>query len=98
MLRRYMDGQHDVCAKVHAALAIGDIPTAERLAHTAKGVSGTIGATQIEELAAALELSLKEYQPPLDVQRHLRNLEGPMAELITALEVQLPLDELLAMH
>ena len=98
MLRRYVDGQKDVCAKVHDALAIGDVPTAERLAHTAKGVSGTIGATQIEELAAALELSLKEYHPPLDVQQRLRELQGPLAELIAALEIQLPLDELLATH
>jgi two-component system, sensor histidine kinase and response regulator len=98
MLRRYVDAQAGVCAKVHEALAIGDIPTAERLAHTAKGVSGTIGATQVEALAAALELSLKEYHPPMDVQQRLRDLEGPLAELVTALEVQLPLDELLAAH
>ncbi|MGZ5195952.1 MAG: Hpt domain-containing protein, partial [Ramlibacter sp.] len=98
MLRRYIDGQRDVCTKVHEALAIGDIPTAERLAHTAKGVSGTIGATQVEALAAALELSLKEYHPPVDVQHRLRELEGPLADLIAALEVQLPLDELLAVH
>jgi two-component system, sensor histidine kinase and response regulator len=98
MLRRYVDGQRDVCTKVHEALAIGDIPTAERLAHTAKGVSGTVGATQVEALAAALELSLKEYHPPVDVQQRLRDLEGPLAELVAALEVQLPLDELIAAH
>jgi CheY-like chemotaxis protein len=98
MLRRYVDGHRNVCAKVQDALAIGDIPTAERLAHTAKGVSGTIGATGIEVLAAALERSLKEYHPPIDVQQRLRDLEGPLADLVTALEVQLPLDELLAAH
>jgi two-component system, sensor histidine kinase and response regulator len=98
MLRRYIDGQRDVCAKVHEALAIGDIPTAERLAHTAKGVSGTIGATQVEALAAGLELSLKEYRPPVEVQQRLHDLEEPLADLVAALEVQLPLDELLAAH
>jgi two-component system, sensor histidine kinase and response regulator len=98
MLRRYVDGQRGVCAQVHEALAIGDIPAAERLAHTAKGVSGTIGAVQVEALAGALELSLKEYHPPVDVQRRLRDLEGPLAELVAALEVQLPLDELVAVH
>jgi two-component system, sensor histidine kinase and response regulator len=98
MLRRYIDGQRDICAKVHEALAIGDIPTAERLAHTAKGVSGTIGATQVEALAAGLELSLKEYRPPVEVQQRLHDLEEPLAELVAALEVQLPMDELLAAH
>jgi two-component system, sensor histidine kinase and response regulator len=98
MLRRYIDGQRDICAKVHEALAIGDIPTAERLAHTAKGVSGTIGATEVEALAAGLELSLKEYRPPVEVQQRLHDLEEPLAELVAALEVQLPLDELLAAH
>ncbi|HWP12894.1 MAG TPA: response regulator, partial [Ramlibacter sp.] len=90
MLRRYVAGQKDVCAQIHHALAMGDMPTAERLAHTTKGVSGNVGATLIQDLAAALEQSLKEYQPPLDVQQRLLELERPLATLIAALDAQLP--------
>jgi len=34
--------------------------TAERLAHTAKGVSGNIGATELQGLAARLEKAIKD--------------------------------------
>jgi two-component system, sensor histidine kinase and response regulator len=90
MLRRYVAGQSDACAQIRNALFVGDIARAERLAHTTKSVSGSIGAPAIEALAAALETSLREYQPPLEVQRRLYELEGPLAELIAALELQLP--------
>jgi two-component system, sensor histidine kinase and response regulator len=92
MLRRYVAGQKDVCAQIHEALGMGDMPTAERLAHTTKGVSGNIGATAIQNLAAALEQSLREYHPPVDVQRRLFNLERPLAMLIEALEAQLAVE------
>ncbi|MDB5875077.1 MAG: hypothetical protein JWQ07_4519 [Ramlibacter sp.] len=87
MLGRYVAGQSTVCAQMQQALTNGDIPTAERLAHTTKGVSGSIGATVIEDLARVLEQSLQECQPPADVQRRLRDLEGPLAELTSALEM-----------
>jgi two-component system sensor histidine kinase/response regulator len=90
MLRRYVAGQKDVCAQIHQALAIGDMPTAERLAHTTKGVSGNVGATVVQDLAGALEQSLKDYEPPLDVQRRLLELESLLAVLIAALEARLP--------
>jgi two-component system, sensor histidine kinase and response regulator len=92
MLRRYVAGQKDVCARIHEALAMGDMPTAERLAHTTKGVSGNIGATAIQNLAAALEQSLREYHPPVDVQQRLLKLERPLALLIEALEAQLAVE------
>ena len=48
-----------------------------------------------QALAGALEQSLKDYQPPADVQQRLRDLEGPMAALIEALELRLPVEETL---
>jgi two-component system, sensor histidine kinase and response regulator len=93
MLRRYVTGQRTVCAQIHDALAMGDMPTAERLAHTTKGVSANLGATGIQNLAAALEQSLREYHPPVDVQQRLLELERPLETLISALEVQLPAEQ-----
>jgi two-component system sensor histidine kinase/response regulator len=77
-------------------LANGDLAAAERLAHTTKAVSGNVGATGIQELAGALEQSLKDYLPPADVQQRLADLEKPLAALIEALEAQLPVEETLA--
>ena len=59
LLTQYIAGQADAPARIQAALATGDRATAERLAHTLKGVSGNIGATVIERLAADLEQALK---------------------------------------
>jgi HPt (histidine-containing phosphotransfer) domain-containing protein len=71
-------------------LADGDLATAERLAHTTKAVAGTVGATVIQDLAEALETALREYHPPVDVQRRLSELEQPLATLVAALETRLP--------
>jgi two-component system sensor histidine kinase/response regulator len=45
--------------------------TAERLAHTAKGVSGNIGATALQELAARLEKGIKEKLPAEELEKLL---------------------------
>jgi CheY-like chemotaxis protein len=90
MLGRYVAGQRQVCTQIREALAAGDAAAAERLAHTTKGVSGNVGATSIEKLAGALEQSLREHNPALEIQRRLDRLEGPLSDLITALESQLP--------
>jgi len=63
MLKKYMDNQGQAPAQIRQTLDAGDYPTAERLAHTAKGVSGNIGATQLQELAAALEKTIREGRP-----------------------------------
>jgi two-component system sensor histidine kinase/response regulator len=96
MLRRYITGQKTVCEQIHSALANGDLAAAERLAHTTKAVSGNVGAAGIQALADALEQSLKDYQPPADVQQRLADLDKPLAALIEALETQLPVEETLA--
>jgi two-component system sensor histidine kinase/response regulator len=86
MLRRYMEGQKHVCAQIHDALAIGDMPTAERLAHTTRSVAGNLGASAVESLAGALETALKEYAPPVEVQERLLQLEVAQAALVAELE------------
>jgi two-component system sensor histidine kinase/response regulator len=90
ILRRYAEGQASACDQIHEALANGEIATAERLAHTMKGVCGTIGATVVEGLAGAVEAALKDYLPPTEVQRRLQELEAPAMKLIAALTAQMP--------
>ena len=96
ILRRFVESQSSVPSQVHAALAVGDVPAAERLAHTLKCVAGNIGAGEVESLAAALEHSLHTYQPPIVVQERLRQIERPLAALSSALAVRLQQGELLA--
>jgi len=90
ILRRFVESQSSVPAQIHAALAVGDVPAAERLAHTLKCVAGNIGADEVESRAAALEHSLHTYQPPIVVQERLRQIERPLAALATAIASRLP--------
>ncbi len=60
LLEKYVEGQAGAPEVLCAALAAGDRSTAERIAHTAKGVSGTIGADQPQQAAAVLEQAIRE--------------------------------------
>jgi two-component system, sensor histidine kinase and response regulator len=55
MLRQYAEDQADTATALRAALADGDIKTAERLAHTLKGVSATLGIKPASGAAAVVE-------------------------------------------
>jgi two-component system sensor histidine kinase/response regulator len=90
MLHRYVAGQRTACAQIRDALAAGDLATAERLAHTTKGVSGNVGATVVQNHADALEHVLREARPMNEIEPLLACLETPLAALVAALEEQLP--------
>jgi two-component system, sensor histidine kinase and response regulator len=85
MLKRYLAGQQQVVAEIRQALADGDTATAERLAHTTKAVSGNVGATAIQERAAALEAAIGEHRDAGDLARCLDELEAPLARLLVQL-------------
>jgi len=55
MLRQYAEDQADTAAALRAALTAADMKTAERLAHTLKGVSATLGIKAPSEAAAVVE-------------------------------------------
>jgi two-component system sensor histidine kinase/response regulator len=90
MLRRYVEGQRNCPAELRQALDNGDWPTAERLAHTAKGVSGNIGAVQVPGRAEALALAIHNKCPRGEVEDHLLGFESCLVELIAGIEECLP--------
>jgi HPt (histidine-containing phosphotransfer) domain-containing protein len=55
MLRQYAEDQADTPTALRTALAAGDAKTAERLAHTLKGVSATLGIKPASQAAAVVE-------------------------------------------
>jgi signal transduction histidine kinase/DNA-binding response OmpR family regulator/HPt (histidine-containing phosphotransfer) domain-containing protein len=55
MLQQYAEDQAEAPAALRAALAAGDAKTAERLAHTLKGVSATLGIKPASEAGAVVE-------------------------------------------
>ncbi len=90
MLQRFLAGQKSVVDGLLSALAKDDLSTAERLAHTTKSTAGSIGALEIQSLAAEIEhgLARGESRPVLITRIHA--LEAPLAALMVALEQALP--------
>ncbi|WED22896.1 response regulator [Vibrio sp. JC009] len=59
MLRKFADSQADALEELEKEVATGDLHTAERMAHTLKGLAGNIGAMELFEEAALLESHLR---------------------------------------
>jgi len=85
MLRRYVAGQENVVQDIRTAWHGGDKATAERLAHTTNAVSGNVGATLVQERAAALEGALRRGNDADDVERLICQLEVPLWDLLRGL-------------
>jgi len=90
MLRRFVAGQKTLIASLQEALAKDDLSTVERLAHTAKGTAGSIGAREIQTLAADIEMAAGQGGPQAAPASCIQALAPPLAALITALEQALP--------
>ena len=59
LLEKFADNQADAIAEITQAVEQEDGETAVRLAHTLKGVSGSIGADALQQAAAEVEAALK---------------------------------------
>jgi len=60
MLRKFVASQEDALLRIHTALAQADAATAQRIAHTLKSVSGSLGATTLPKVAEELEMALRQ--------------------------------------
>ncbi len=97
-LRRYLDSQSTAAAQIRAAMVEGEAATAQRLAHTSKGLAGQIGAEALQAKAAALELALAQTltEPRAnaaassDWQAALTEFEADLTALLGALRQGLP--------
>ena len=90
MLQKYVKGQKDCVRSLQEALQAQDRATAQRLAHTLKGVSATIGATAVADFAGAIEHTLREELPQPALDMAITALEAPLAAMMLALEAWLP--------
>jgi HPt (histidine-containing phosphotransfer) domain-containing protein len=76
-----MHGQSQTAQHIRDALAQSDTDVAERLAHTAKGLAGNVGAGPVQNAAAALEQAIHTTQPPDRIEACLSNFEQAFAAL-----------------
>ena len=93
LLRKYVSGQKSTFEELDVALTSNDYSTAERIAHTLKGVSGNIGAVQVQENAAILEANIKENASKEALQPIIEKTNLLLKDLIDNIEKSLPEEE-----
>lgn len=90
ILRKYISSQATVIDELRSAVTQQDFELAKRLAHTTKGVSGNIGATEVQGLAAEIEAGLGENVESVSILDKLTVLEAALAPLLQSLAACLP--------
>ncbi len=92
LLHQFLSGQNDVPARIAQALAANDRATAERLAHTLRGVSGQIGASGVQEAANVLENAIHRGHDLGALTLLQEKLNGHLTPLVEALHQALTSD------
>jgi two-component system sensor histidine kinase/response regulator len=93
MLRTFASGEKLTTQMIVKSLDERDWITAERLAHTLKGLAGNIGAGNLQLLAEKLEIAIKQKRPRAEINLCLHVLNSPLSYLIDQLEIQLPAEQ-----
>jgi PAS domain S-box-containing protein len=85
LLRQFVEAQGTVPEEVAALVAAGDLATAERLAHTIKGVAGSLGAAPVQAAAAKLERALSTAAPSAEIEAARLELANRLTALLEQL-------------
>ncbi|MFZ4289022.1 PAS domain S-box protein [Variovorax sp. HJSM1_2] len=83
LLRQFAERQADAGERIAAALAAGDLTTAERTAHTVRGVAGNIGLVALQQAAADLEQALHSGR---DGAAERQSFDVGLARVVAALQ------------
>jgi len=84
ILLKFRSSQIDIAEQIEQALAADDSQTAERLAHTLKGVCGNVGADKLQEAARVLEAAIRDRQNKTEIE--LAAVRSELVPVMAALE------------
>jgi HPt (histidine-containing phosphotransfer) domain-containing protein len=93
LLRQFLDQQGAAAAQITGALAGNDAPLAERLAHTVKGVAGSLGAGRVQQVAAKLEKAIVAKYSSTELDPILHDFRTTLDDFGTRLRAALPQPE-----
>ena len=82
MLQLFVDSCRDFGSEFRTAFDNGDIETAERLAHSLKGMSASIGAINVQTRAESLELACMNKEEAGKINDCVSEVEIVIAPLI----------------
>ncbi|MFT5098671.1 MAG: PAS domain S-box-containing protein [Planctomycetaceae bacterium] len=84
LLQKFTDNQANAIKEIHSTREAGDNEAAVRLAHTLKGVGGSIGAVELQRLGAEVEKILKD-SPKADIDLLLAETSTELGRVIQAI-------------
>ena len=85
LLDKFRVNQRNFAASFREALAASDRGTAERLAHTLRGIAGTLGAQTLQESARLLENCIKKGESG-EVDSLLARVNNDLAAFIAGID------------
>ena len=89
MLKKFVASQQGAAQGIADSLALADMGAAERIAHTLKGVAANLGATPLQDSAAALETLIREGGAPSELGPVLQACARQLDTLVQALHAVL---------
>jgi CheY-like chemotaxis protein len=93
ILRQFAEQQGPALDQIAGALAKGDHPLAERLAHTIKGVAGNVGATGVQAAAGVLERAIRDRSNADEVELAVRLVGSALGPLAAGIQTALAVVE-----
>ena len=84
LLDMFSTNQKNIVQEVRASLASGDFKTAERQAHTLRGIAGNLGAESLQHQAELLEKNIKDGVLD-DVEPLLKQINHELDILLTGI-------------
>ena len=90
LLRKFVAGHQAGLEPLTQALEAGDVATAERMAHTLKGVAGNIGASDLQAAMAKVERALHDQEPAAAVHALMEKPGTLLTQLLADLSASLP--------
>ena len=87
VLDKFVAAYEQAGTQVANHLAAQELQEAERLAHTIKGLAGSLGAEELVQASAALESAFKNSLPTPEIQTLITTFSATLAESITACNV-----------
>ena len=90
LLRLYADSHADDMTLLRQRMSRDDQDGARRIAHTLKGTSANLGATDVQALAAALEVAIRDGLDAATIERLTAAVETDLQRLATAIRAVLP--------
>lgn len=86
VLEKFRSHQQHVATELRTSLKTGDMARAERLAHTLKGVAGTLGAESIQRQSGKLEKMIREGSDDPEIESLLAFLENDLHSLFSEID------------